>query len=130
MLAKGVLRTVSILHGYEDGSAFKHAKFTLPMSVSSPPFACCRHRICCKYNKEDKVVFGFVETEELLREIFMKRSICWRLESPCNLAIQNNQYGISTQPECRLHLIRLPLNLLHTVLKEFRRNDFCNVQGN
>lgn len=101
MLAKGVTLRELFLYfmGYEDGSAFTHAKFTLPMSVpisSQLPHA-AGIGYAVKYNKEDKVVFGFVgdggTSEGDFHEAVNFAGV-WKV--PVIFIIQNNQYGIST----------------------------------
>ena len=101
MLAKGVTLKELFLYfmGYEDGSAFKNAKNTLPISVpiSSQLLHAAGLGYAVKYNKEDKVVFGFVgdggTSEGDFHEAVNFAGV-WKV--PVIFIIQNNQYGIST----------------------------------
>jgi pyruvate dehydrogenase E1 component alpha subunit len=101
MLAKGVTLKELFLYfmGYEDGSAFKNAKNTLPISVpiSSQLVHAAGLGYAVKYNKEDKVVFGFVgdggTSEGDFHEAVNFAGV-WKV--PVIFIIQNNQYGIST----------------------------------
>ncbi|MDP3452284.1 MAG: thiamine pyrophosphate-dependent enzyme, partial [Bacteroidales bacterium] len=64
MLAKGVTLKELFLYfmGYEDGSNFKKAKYTLPISVpiASQLVHAAGIGYAVKYNKEDKVAYAFV----------------------------------------------------------------------
>lgn len=101
MLAKGVTLKELFLYfmGYEDGSAFKNAKNTLPISVpiSSQLVHAAGLGYAVKYNKEDKIVFGFVgdggTSEGDFHEAVNFAGV-WKV--PVIFIIQNNQYGIST----------------------------------
>jgi len=101
MLAKGVSLKELFLYfmGYEDGSAFKKAKNTLPISVpiASQLLHAAGIGYAIKYNKEDKVVFGFVgdggTSEGDFHEAVNFAGV-WKV--PVIFIIQNNQYGIST----------------------------------
>ncbi|HPS96379.1 MAG TPA: pyruvate dehydrogenase (acetyl-transferring) E1 component subunit alpha [Bacteroidales bacterium] len=101
MLAKGVTLKELFLYfmGYEDGSKFQHAKFTLPISVpiASQLLHAAGIGYAVKYNKEQKVVFGFVgdggTSEGDFHEAVNFAGV-WKV--PVIFIIQNNQYGIST----------------------------------
>ncbi len=101
MLAKGVTLKELYLYfmGYEDGSKFENAKFTLPISVpiSSQLLHAAGIGYSVKYNKEDKVVFAFVgdggTSEGDFHEAINFAGV-WKV--PVIFIIQNNQYGIST----------------------------------
>ncbi|MEN6619790.1 MAG: pyruvate dehydrogenase (acetyl-transferring) E1 component subunit alpha [Rikenellaceae bacterium] len=101
MLAKGVSLKELFLYymGYEDGSKFQKAKFTMPISV--PIASQIVHAVgigyAIKYKKEDKVVFTFVgdggTSEGDFHEAVNFAGV-WKV--PVIFIIQNNQYGIST----------------------------------
>ncbi len=101
MLAKGVTLKELFLYymGYEDGSKFQKAKFTMPISV--PIASQMLHAVgigyAIKMNKEDKVVFSFVgdggTSEGDFHEAVNFAGV-WKV--PVIFIIQNNQYGIST----------------------------------
>ncbi len=101
MLAKGVTLKELFLYfmGYEDGSRFQNAKFTLPISVpiSSQLLHAAGIGYSVKYNKEDKVVYAFVgdggTSEGDFHEAVNFAGV-WKV--PVIFIIQNNQYGIST----------------------------------
>ncbi len=101
MLAKGVSLKELFLYfmGYEDGSNFKKAKFTLPISVpiASQLVHAAGIGYAVKYNKEDKVVYAFVgdggTSEGDFHEAVNFAGV-WKV--PVIFIIQNNQYGIST----------------------------------
>ncbi|EKD31349.1 MAG: hypothetical protein ACD_77C00345G0015 [uncultured bacterium] len=101
MLAKGVSLKELFLYfmGYEDGSKFQNAKFTLPISVpiASQLLHAAGIGYAVKYKKEKKVVFGFVgdggTSEGDFHEAINFAGV-WKV--PVIFIIQNNQYGIST----------------------------------
>jgi len=101
MLAKGVTLKELFLYfmGYEDGSNFKKAKYTLPISVpiASQLVHAAGIGYAVKYNKEDKVVYAFVgdggTSEGDFHEAINFAGV-WKV--PVIFIIQNNQYGIST----------------------------------
>ncbi|OFY45092.1 MAG: pyruvate dehydrogenase (acetyl-transferring) E1 component subunit alpha [Bacteroidetes bacterium GWF2_40_14] len=101
MLAKGVTLKELFLYfmGYEDGSKFQKAKFTLPISVpiASQILHAAGIGYAIKYNKEDKVVFTFVGDGGTSQGDFHEAinfAGVWKV--PVIFIIQNNQYGIST----------------------------------
>ena len=101
MLAKGVTLKELFLYfmGYEDGSAFSKAKNVMPISVpiASQLVHAAGLGYSIKYNKEDKVVYGFVgdggTSEGDFHEALNFAGV-WNV--PVIFIIQNNQYGIST----------------------------------
>lgn len=101
MLSKGVSLKELFLYfmGYEEGSAFKKAKNTLPISVpiSSQLLHAAGVGYAVKYKKEDKVVFTFVGDGGTSEGDFhegVNFAGVWK--APVIFIIQNNQYGIST----------------------------------
>lgn len=101
MLAKGVTLKELFLYfmGYEDGSKFENAKFTLPISVpiASQLLHAAGIGYAVKYNNEDKVIYAFVgdggTSEGDFHEAVNFAGV-WKV--PVIFIIQNNQYGIST----------------------------------
>ncbi len=101
MLAKGVTLKELFLYfmGYEDGSAFKDAKNTLPISVpiASQLVHAAGLGYAVKYKNEKKLVYGFVgdggTSEGDFHEAINFAGV-WKV--PVIFIIQNNQYGIST----------------------------------
>jgi pyruvate dehydrogenase E1 component alpha subunit len=101
MLAKGVTLKELFLYfmGYEEGSNFKNADYTLPISVpiASQLLHAAGIGYAVKYKKEDKLVFAFVgdggTSEGDFHEAINFAGV-WKV--PVIFIIQNNQYGIST----------------------------------
>lgn len=101
MLAKGVTLKEMFLYfmGNEEGSNFKNANFTLPISVpiASQLVHAAGIGYAINYNKEKKVVYAFVgdggTSEGDFHEAVNFAGV-WKV--PVIFIIQNNQYGIST----------------------------------
>jgi pyruvate dehydrogenase E1 component alpha subunit len=101
MLAKGVTLKEMFLYfmGNEEGSNFKNANFTLPISVpiASQLIHAAGIGYAIKYNKEKKVAYAFVgdggTSEGDFHEAVNFAGV-WKV--PVVFIIQNNQYGIST----------------------------------
>ncbi len=101
MLAKGVTLKELFLYfmGYEEGSNFKNAEYTLPISVpiASQLVHASGIGYAVKYKKEDKLVYAFVgdggTSEGDFHEAVNFAGV-WKV--PVIFIIQNNQYGIST----------------------------------
>jgi pyruvate dehydrogenase E1 component alpha subunit len=101
MLAKGVTLKEMFLYfmGNEEGSNFKNAKFTLPISVpiASQLVHAAGIGYAINYKKERKVVYAFVgdggTSEGDFHEAINFAGV-WKV--PVIFIIQNNQYGIST----------------------------------
>ena len=101
LLAKGATLKEVFLYfmGYEDGSIFKDAHHTLPMSV--PIASQLLHGVGIgyeiKYRKKEEVVFAFIgdggTSEGDFHEAVNFAGV-WNV--PVIFIVQNNQYGIST----------------------------------